>query len=160
MPTVKFKKIFNHLGRLYGFVDNFLWESEPFDPRSFNLASGYMQFESEIVDAISIDTGIYLFLKDKTVFLVGESKEKFVKKNTSFGGGVVADTAKIANGEALPEFYRVGGMVVIWAAQEGIFIGDDTGVARSISDRKLEFSDISTGASIVFRNNLIVSLEV
>jgi hypothetical protein len=160
IPTVKFKKIFTHLGRLYGFVDNVLWESEPFDPRSFNLASGYMQFESEIVDAISIDTGIYLFLKDKTVFLAGESKEKFIKKNASFGGGVVVDTAKIADGETLPEFYRVGGMAVVWVAQEGIFIGDDTGVVRSISDRKLEFNDISTGASVVFRNNLIVSLEV
>jgi hypothetical protein len=119
-----------------------------------------MQFESEIVDAISIDTGIYLFLKDKTVFLAGESKEKFIKKNASFGGGVVVDTAKIADGETLPEFYRVGGMAVVWVTQEGIFIGDDTGVVRSISDRKLEFNDISTGASVVFRNNLIVSLEV
>jgi hypothetical protein len=160
MPVVKFKKIFTHTGRLYGFVDNVLWESEPFDPRSFNLASGYIQFESEIIDAISIDTGIYLFLKDKTIFLLGESKEKFVKKTVAFGGGAVADTAKLVDGETLPEFYRVSGIAAVWVSQTDIFIGDDAGVVRSISDRKLEFNEIFAGASVVFRNNLMVSLEV
>ena len=160
MPLTKFKKIFTHTGRLYGFVGNVLWESEPFDPRSFNLASGYLQFESDIVDAISIDTGIYLFLRDKTIFLLGESKEKFIKKTVTFGNGVVADTVKLVDGETLPEFYRVSGIAAVWVAQDGIFVGDDTGVAKSISDRKLEFSELFTGASVVFRNNLIVSLEV
>lgn len=160
MPTVKFKKIFTHTGRLYGFVDNVLWESEPFDPRSFNLAAGYLQFESEIVDAISVDTGIYLFLNDKTIFLLGESKEKFVKKTVAFGGGAVADTVKLVDGETLPEFYRVSGIAAVWVTQTDIFVGDDAGVARSISDRKLEFSEIFTGTSVVFRNNLMVSLEV
>jgi len=138
-------------GRMWGAAGPELYYSEPYRPGWFKLNSNRFKFESDIKIIAMVPTGLFIGLKDRTVFLAGTEPEQM--KQTNAGAGSVNGTLAYCNN--LPELGDVLGTpekgyvdVPVWRTTEGIVAGNASGRLFNLTKNKLTMGVPERGASL------------
>ena len=155
-PPPCFSIIHSAFGRIWGAVDDTLYYSEPYQFGLFKLSSNFFKFDSEITLIASVASGIFIGMKDRTVFLNGTEPEQM--SELSAGAGSIRGTLSYANN--LPELGDILGTpekgfvdVPVWRTTEGIVAGNITGKLYNLTKHKLKMGLPSYGASMYRQNN-------
>ena len=154
-----FTRMQTHAGRMY-FVDGqFLWESEPFNPRCVDMANGFIDFGSDITDFISVRGGMYVSTAYGLHFLGGSSKADFVLVDAHPSPVVPGTMCRIV-GDQVGSGDMVQGVGAIWVAQDGVCVGTEDGKVTNVTSRKLVYDNATEGAGAVIPGYYFFSLEV
>jgi hypothetical protein len=140
---------------MWGGSGNLLYYSEPYKPSWFKLSENFFEFESEVVLVARVPSGLFVGLKDRTVFLGGTEPEQMAQATA--GSGSIRGTLKYANN--LPELGDILGTpqkgyvdVPVWRTAEGIVAGNAAGRLFNLSKNNLKMSVPERGASL-YRNH-------
>lgn len=110
--------------RLYVAQDNILWFSDAISLGYLDMRKNFLQFSDRITMVKSVTDGLYVSAGDTTYFLFGKDPFEFVKievaGSAAIEGSAVSVTSEQINKDAL-------GPVVMWASDEGIFMGRPAG---------------------------------
>lgn len=154
-----FTRMQTHAGRMY-FVDGqFLWESEPFNPRCVDMANGFIDFGSDITDFISVRGGMYVSTAYGLHFLGGSSKADFVLVDAHPSPVVPGTMCRIV-GDQVGSGDMVQGVGAVWTAKDGVCVGTEDGKVTNITSRKLVYDNATGGAGAVIPGYYFFSLEV
>lgn len=150
-------------GRMYGAVGRDLFYSEPYGFGLFNLGKGFYRFSGNIrfIKASYGTTdrdsdGLYVGTDYGVEFLEGDEPEKFSREQVSdstpvIGTEVRCEGAKIGDGAP--------GKVVIWTAQNGIWIGGANGQATCVTKDRLKLPEALHGAAVYHNGKYIVLIQ-
>ena len=155
-----FTKIFHFNGRMYCVAGAILYESEPFNPRCFDMGNGFIMFDSNILDACPVRGGVYVMTESGVWFLSGGSKTDFTLMHAHTSQPVANTFAHIPGGE-VGGGDMMQGIGTIFVCKDGVCVGDDGGRVTNMTSRKLVFDTASSGAGCYIPNGqYIFSLEV
>lgn len=150
-PPPCFSLLHYAFGRMWGAVDDMLYYSEPYQYGLYRLSSNFFKFDSEITVIASVSSGIFIGMKDKTVFLMGTEPEQMSQLNA--GAGSIKGTLAYANN--LPELGDILGTpekgfvdVPVWRTTEGIVAGNITGKLYNLTKHKIKIGLPDSGASL------------
>ena len=156
MPS-SFSEIFSFSGKLYLIDGKFLWESVPFNGRCFDLGSGYLQLGGEILGAQPLTKGVYVSDDSGVFFLSGKSFSEFSVQRVSSFPAIPGTFIRVA-GHELGD--GMDGEIAMWACDDGVMIGSDDGLVKNVTNRRINFRDCISGASVFFDGKVLLSLEV
>jgi hypothetical protein len=151
-------------GRIYAVVDDVLWHSEPFAYGWFDLARNFKQFKGSIrfvkaaYGATDRDAdGLYVGTDSGVEFLEGDNPDTMTREQVSdsppvIGTAVRCEAARVA-GPAKT------GKVVIWTAQNGIWVGGANGQADCVTKDRLKYPSALYGAGVYHNGKYIVLLQ-
>jgi hypothetical protein len=141
-------------GRAWGSVENVLYYSEPFKLGWFKLTSNKFTFDSKVTLIAKVSTGLFIGMRERTVFLAGTEPGKMVQSDA--GAGSIMGTLSYCNN--LPDLGSVLGTpekgfvdVPVWMTVEGIVAGNISGKLFNLTKNKLKTGIPSRGASL-YRN--------
>ncbi len=154
-PDIKFKRslpagkfIEYYKGCLYVAVGSSIYISDPLCDY-FDTRMGYRRFASNITMLRAVDTGIYV-ADIRTYFMRGDSNEDFERAEV-YSTGAVPYTDIRTPGDDLNN-PKVGN-VAIWTSEDGICIGDNSGVVDNVTRLKYALNATSTGAAYIRKVN-------
>lgn len=155
-----FTKMCLHAGRLFVLVDGkYLWQSEPGNPRKFDISSGPIPF-GEVHDFVSVGKGLYVSCDEGVLFLEGSSKENFVRE-IAYSKPAIAGTMRAIDGSDVgadgQEFY---GTTAVWVSSDGVCFGDARGFVKNKTKKQLQFDSATAGTATVLNGQYLFSLEV
>ena len=156
MPS-SFSDIFSFAGKLYLIDGKFLWESVPFNGRCFDLGSGYLQIGGEILGAQPLSKGVYISDDSGVFFLSGRSFSEFSVQRVSSFPAITGTFLRVA-GHELGD--GMDGDIAMWACDDGVMIGSEDGLVKNVTNRRINFNDCISGASVFFDGKVLLSLEV
>lgn len=151
-------------GRIWAVVDDVLWHSEPFAYGWFDLARNFKQFKGSIrfvkaaYGATDRDAdGLYVGTYSGVEFLEGDNPDTMTREQVSdsppvIGTAVRCEAARVA-GPAKT------GKVVIWTAQNGIWVGGANGQADCVTKDRLKYPSALYGAGVYHNGKYIVLLQ-
>ena len=154
-----FTRMCAHAGRMYAVDGRFLWESEPFNPRCFNMATGFMDIGSDIVDLVAIRGGIYVSTNSEVKFLAGSSMADFVLFD-AYDSPMVPGTCSRIRGDDVGQGDMIQGIGAVWVSQAGVCVGTEDGKVMNVTSRKLVFDSAISGSGAVLPGQYFFSLEV
>ena len=154
-----FTRMCAHAGRMYFMDGRYLWESEPFSPQCVDMANGFIDFGTDMVDFISVRGGIYVSTAYGVKFLAGSSKEDFVLYD-AFDSPMIPGTCSKIRGDEVGQGDMVQGIAAIWTSQAGVCIGSEDGKVTCVTSRRLVFDTATNGAGVVIPGQYFFSLEV
>ena len=154
-----FTKMCAHAGRMYFMDGRYLWESEPFNPQCVDMANGFIDFGTDMVDFVSVRGGIYVSTAYGVHFLGGSSKEDFVAYD-AFDSPMIPGTCSKIRADEVGSGDMVQGIAAIWTSQAGVCIGSEDGRVTNVTSRRLVFDTATTGAGVVIPGQYFFSLEV
>lgn len=141
-------------GRVWGSSGKTIYYSQPFKPAWFRLTANRFEFSSNVTLIAKVSTGLFIGMKDKTIFLEGTEPEKM--QQIDAGAGSVSGTLAYCNN--VPYLADVLGTqekgyvdVPIWVTAEGIVVGNANGRLFNLTKNKLKFGTPDKGASL-YRN--------
>jgi hypothetical protein len=141
-------------GRIYVAKDNQLFYSEPFAYSWFNLASGYTWVRNKLRFVKSVLSGLYVGTSDGVVFLMGDSPKDMRMIKISDSPPVEYTDVKL-NGSLV----GLENTVVMWIAEDGVWIGTDGGKAQNISKEKIIYPSAILGSGVVYNKKYLSLLE-
>jgi len=147
-----------HGGRMFVVSERFVWESEPFNPRCFNMASGFFDVGSNVLDIISVKGGLYISTEYEVRFYAGTCIADF-HPYEAYPIPSIKRTMKNIGGHQLLDGRTVVGTGAIWASKDGVCVGDVNGNVINIKFGKLAFDSAISGAACVFPGHYIFSME-
>lgn len=155
-----FTKMCVHAGRMFVLVDNkYLWQSEPGNPRQFDISSGPIPF-GEIYDFVSVGKGMYVSTDDGVLFLEGSAKENFIRE-VAYSKRAVTGTMQVMDGSDIgddgQEFY---GRTAVWVSSDGVCFGDARGFVKNKTSKQVIFDKAVSGTATVLPGQYLFSLEV
>ena len=154
-----FTRMCSHAGRMFVVDGRYLWESEPFNPRCFDMANGFIDFGMDITELVSVRGGIYVSTAYGVKFLGGSSKEDFVLYD-AFDSPMIPGTCSKIRGDEVGAGDMAQGIGAIWTSQAGVCIGSEDGKVTCVTSRRLVFDTATTGAGVVIPGQYFFSLEV
>ena len=138
-------------GRIWGAEGGTLFYSEPYQTGWFKLPSNFFKVNSPITLVAPISTGIFVGMKDSTVFLSGTEPAKMTQIEA--GAGSIPGTLAYCNN--LPELGDILGSreknyvnVPVWRTTDGIVAGNITGRLFNLTKHKLNLGIPEEGASL------------
>jgi hypothetical protein len=146
-----------HSSRMYIVVGDVLWYSEPFAYNMYDLSSNFIQFRSEIRMIRSIKTGMFVGTDTEVIFLQGMNPREFVFINAAASVVVEGTDARIpgvrfVNGEQTDQ-------LIMWTAQDGIYVGFPDGSARNVTRDKLIYPSANLGCAVYKDNKYLTLLQ-
>lgn len=152
MPGGSFVRLFR--GRLYVASGAWLYISDKLDYGVMNARSGWLTFGRTITMIEPVESGIFIGLSDRTIFLRGTGPEDFQQTTISARG------ARPHTGARVPADYFDAGLVrnreypvASWATECGFAIGrHDGSVAYPQADR-LRLAGDTAGRTLFMRRN-------
>lgn len=155
-----FTKLCVHAGRMFVLVDNkYLWQSEPGNPRQFDISSGPIPF-GEVYDFVSVGKGMYVATDDGVLFLEGSAKENFIRE-VAYSKKAVVGTMQVMDGSDVgedgQEFY---GRTAVWVSSDGVCFGDARGFVKNKTSKQVIFDKAVSGTATVLPGQYLFSLEV
>lgn len=154
-----FTKILRHAGRMY-FVDGrYLWESEPFNPGCVDLANGFIDFGSSIIELVSVRSGIFVSTENKTQFLLGTNKDDYVLTD-AYPFPIVPGTVSYVTADDVGNGEITQGISAIWVSQSGVCLGMEDGRVMNMTSRRLAFNSATGGTGVTLTGQYFFSLEV
>lgn len=154
-----FTRMCSYAGRMYVVDGQYLWESEPFNPRCFDMAGGFVDFGTDITDLVCVRGGIYVSTAHGIKFLAGSSKEDFVLYD-AFDSPMIPGTCSKIRADEVGSGDMAQGIAAIWTSQAGVCVGSEDGKVTCVTSRRLVFDTATTGAGVVIPGQYFFSLEV
>lgn len=150
-------------GRMYGAIGRDLFYSEPFSFGLFDLGKGFYRFSGDIrfIKAAYGTTdrdsdGLFVGTDYGVEFLEGDDPAKFSREQ-------VSDSAPVIGTEVRCEGTKIGdgmpGKVVIWTAQNGIWVGGANGQAICVTRNRLKLPGALRGAAVYHDGKYIVLMQ-
>ncbi len=141
-------------GRIWGAVGEDVYYSEPYRYGLFRQTANKFGFDSEVTLIAKVPTGLFVGMKNRTVFLEGTEPSE-MKENYA-GTGSVKGTLAYCNN--LPDLSSVLGTaekgftdVPVWMTTDGIVAGNQMGRLFNLTKNKLKM-DIPTRGAAIYRN--------
>jgi len=141
-------------GRMWGSEGNTVYYSEPFKLGWFKLASNKFTFDSKVTLIAKVSTGLFIGMRERTVFLAGTEPGKMVQSDA--GAGSITGSLSYCNN--LPDLGSVLGTpekgfvdVPVWMTVEGIVAGNVSGKLFNLTKNKIKMGIPARGASL-YRN--------
>lgn len=134
-----------------------VWYSEPYSLNDFDLARGFLPFESKITMLRPVKGGVFFSDQQRTYFGAGADPKEMDLQ-------VVSESPVIEGTDQRLDLVKFGdgtiaGQGAIWAAQNGICIGMPTGQLLNLTSKKLSYPSALRGAGICFDDRYVLSLE-
>lgn len=113
-----------HKGRVYVVDGNWVWISDPLDYGVSNVESGWLTVRRTITSFQPVAGGIFMGLRERTVFLAGDGPEDFRHVNASAHGALPQSGTVVP-----PDFFSSGisksqdQPVAAWLSEIGLAIG-------------------------------------
>lgn len=110
-------------GRLYVVQGKWVWISDPLDYGLCDMVGGWMSFNRTIKMLEPVEAGIFVGLRERTIFLRGRDQADFVYENASTHGALGTGTpapADFFNADLVPDQAHP---VAAWMSGAGIAIG-------------------------------------
>lgn len=134
-------------GRAYIASGNALYYSQPYEFGLFDLAYGYILFDSPIQTFAAVNDGIYIGTTLDTVFISGNGPESFVRTVVSPYGTVLGTEYYVRNDILLEG--NVQGMSPVWMSTKGLVLGADSGKITALTSEKYQLPPATEGASLM-----------
>jgi hypothetical protein len=138
-------------GRMWGAFEQELYYSEPYQPGWFKLTSNRFKFDSDITIIAKVPTGLFIGMKDKTVFLSGTEPDQM--QQTNAGAGSIAGSLVYCNN--MPELGDILGTpekgyvdVPVWRTTEGFVAGNASGRLFNLTKHKIKMGTPNRAASL------------
>lgn len=144
-PPIPMSHITWAFGRMWGFNNTKLYYSEPYQPELFTLNSGWFECDSLGGFIAKTSQGLFLGLKDRTIFLRGREPSEMIEI-TDVGPGVVPGSLCYAN-----ELGQLGTNVPIWIAKDGVYAGTSDGQSINIIKNKIQMTAEQSQAASIYR---------
>lgn len=147
-----------YAGRMYVARENVLFFSEPLAYGRFDLARGYIPYESRIQLVKAVSNGIYVGDEDRIFFEGGSGPRDFIHS-------VVADYPAILRAVAVE---LVGGsrfglqtaaMFAVLGTKRGLCIAGPDATFINLTEEKLAYPDVSRGSALVRDDNILFLFE-
>lgn len=113
----------------------------------YDIRYGYRRFESGIDMILPVKSGIYISDQNGVWFISGTTHEEFKRYKVSDtkaipGTGIITDSAN---------FFEPGGggMVAVWTSSNGIFIGDENGNVKNLTNSSYSVGDFGLGSAVL-----------
>lgn len=113
-------------GRALIAVDRYLLYSDPFRPEHFDLAGGYIPFESEVELIAPVEDGIYV-AAGATMYFRGTDPDKFQARTVLNYGAIAGTRVKVPN---TPQ--------VVWATARGAVAADVEGQIDNLQESNID----------------------
>lgn len=143
-------------GRMWGFVGDKLYYSEPFKWSWWKLGTAFFQFATTGTMIAKTKTGLFIGCEDRTHCLLGTKPEEM--QHLDVGAGAVPGTLAYCNniielGDTISPPEKKHESVPVWASEEGIVAGNPVGRLFSLSQGKVKFSPGDQGAGLYRQKN-------
>lgn len=150
-------------GRMFIAEGSNVWYSEKFDYSAFNLATSYLPFGSRIKIMKAVygkdvygTNGLYIGDGSGVYYVGGDDPEEFfISKISSSvpieGTDITVDGSMIGSGQP--------GIVTMWGAQDGIWLGQHSCKAINLTLSKLTYPGGLKGSATFFNGKYIMSVE-
>lgn len=147
--------------RIYVAKGTVLWYSEPFAYGWFNLAKNFIDFGQDILMLRAVNDGIFVGLERCVVFLRGKTPSEFVYNVISEyppvkGTDVYASEMEVNKGNMFGA--ETTDRSVIWAACDGIYVGQSDGKVTNVTKNKFRFTAAS-GCAVYCNGEYIVNFD-
>jgi hypothetical protein len=142
LPAGQFIEFFK--GCLYVFKDDTLYVSDPLCDY-YDVRTGYRRFSEKGTLLRAVDDGIYVADK-KTYFLKGKANEDF-EMDMVYPHAAVRFTDVLIPGQYIDPDMR--GNVAMWTAENGICLGDNSGMVRNLTEGRYTFTSHGEGVGYV-----------
>lgn len=150
--------LLTHLnGRIYIAKNDVLWYTENFGYNWVDLARNFIPFGQQIRMLRAVSGGIYVGLDKIVIFLKGSQPSDFVYKVIS-DSPVVTRTDVYAAGEQIGNG-DINERVVVWTAQDGIYLGQPDGTVKNMSLNRLNKLSNSVGCAVYSNKKYLTLLQ-
>ena len=136
--------------RLYVAQDNILWFSDAVNVGSLDMRKNFFQFSGRITMVNAVEDGLYVSAGDTTYFLFGKDPFEFVNIEIAGSAAIEGSAHKITS-ERVGE--RGMGSAIMWASEEGVFLGRPTGSVSNKTWNHYTCDDVQFGSAIVRDDN-------
>jgi hypothetical protein len=154
-PLGRFLDIF--AGRMYIGVESYLWYSERFAYSRFNLADNFILHESELRGVKGVTQGIYVGLETGMYFYSGMSPSEFRVKKVSDSPVVEGSMVKVPG--IIVGKGDLDGIVLMWTAEDGIYLGSAEGQVVNLTKRKLTYPSSNKGSGLIYKKKYLCLME-
>jgi hypothetical protein len=131
--------------------------SEPYSLNDFDLASGFLPFESRISMLRPVKGGVFFSDQQRTYFAAG-ADPKVMDLVVVSESPVIEGTDKRLDMEKFGDGSMTG-QGAIWAAKNGVCVGMPTGQVLNMTFKKLSYPSALKGAGLCFDNRYVATLE-
>lgn len=135
-------------GCLYVAKDNVLYISDPLCDY-FDVRMGYKLFSKNISLLRAVDDGIYIG-DDRIWWVAGDAPEILERKEV-YTYHAISYTDVRVNGQNIGE--GIKGNVVMWTGENGICLGDNSGVVINLTESRYTFTATKQGAGFIRSDN-------
>lgn len=113
----------------------------------FDVRYGYRSFNSDISMVLPVKGGFYISDQDNVWFIQGTVHEEFKRFKVSDsraipGTGVLTDSSKLSDSGG-------HGIVAMWSAPDGIFVGDENGNVKNLTNASYNIGDFGFGSAAI-----------
>jgi len=124
-------------GRLYVVSGSWIWYSEPLNYGLTDIRSGFMTFGRTITMFEPVESGIFVGLRERTLFLRGNGPETFQQVPLTDRGAIAHTGASVAADFFSPELVQERAFpVATWLSERGMAVGRaDGSMALPQADR-------------------------
>jgi hypothetical protein len=148
LPAGQF--IDSFMGCLYVAKDNVLYISDPLCDY-YDIRVGYRIFNSRITMLRAVEEGIYLS-DDKIWFIKGKGNEDFTRDDV-YPSRAIPYTDVSVSGKYMDD--SMVGNVAIWTSENGICLGDNSGVVVNLTEARYSLSARGNGTGFIRENQNI-----
>lgn len=142
-PVPGISLIWWHFGRMWGFVNNHLVYSVPFDPGLFE-PHGFFDLGASGTMIAPVKEGFYVSTTENTYFLSGGDPVKMEMRKVCSG----AIRKSLAYASHVPE---LGSNVPVWLTNDGIVAGNHEGMVVNLTQRKVKLTPSKGDAAAMVR---------
>lgn len=148
LPPGQFIEYF--MGCLYVARDNILYISDPLCDY-YDIRHGYRIFNARITMLRPVEEGIYIS-DDRIWFVKGRGNEDFIKDDV-YPSRAIPHTDVQVSGKYIDD--GITGNVAIWTGENGICLGDNSGVVINLTEARYTFAARGRGTGFIRENNNI-----
>jgi len=149
-PVGKF--ILWYLGRMYVADGKVLWYSEYMSTNLFDQEKGLFMLDSECIGVVGVGAVLYVFTRKQVYTFTGgvmiEKSEAVVSRIPPIKG-----TMQLLSGPGAFAEY------VVWATEEGLFVGASDGSIKNITEDRIKLPDISDGCGFSYNGKYYLTLN-
>lgn len=144
-------------GRLFVADGKTVWYSEPFHYEAFDLARGFMLFDSEVEMMLPTDAGILVGMRKAIVFLGGNDPSEFQFTRVA-GYGVISGTeAQYGNTVSIGDVPTQRPW--FFGSREGVCVLTQNGQVLNITENRVPYPDALRGSGGFCGGKYVLNLE-
>ena len=129
-----------------------LWFSEPYTPTWFKTSKNFYQFDSEITMLMPLESGVYVGLGNRVVWLSGNSVEDLSAKEKEICKPVKYSNVKIPSGYIVIDNTPLGPKW-LFTSDEGMYVCMENGVMFNVTAKNVSFPSADEGVGMFMQND-------